>query len=305
MLKKLMNAGEQNVFDQIKPIADRYGAEIYRKVRIADVVDIDSLTKSLRSYALMAHFDFVATDSEQTPHFAVEFDGPGHRTQHDPKKDRICIDEDLGLFRVNLPVSRSQAGRLTFLGYIVHLWFLGQKFKKMQINGDVPSDEPFMISGFLKPNAKHIFDSEFDLLGPARANINSFFRTRNSPFAELAHMKISELLLRGVDGEFIAFTSYPVGTEKVYGRSAITIKVPSMGALGEVDFARIEMGQFCTALAIRDLADQLALFHSDSRHIARRRDEVLDEIRAVRQNGFKVMLSLFSGSDNELAKFAS
>jgi hypothetical protein len=39
MLTKLSNNGETEVFKQISPIADRYRSAIYRKVRVADIVE--------------------------------------------------------------------------------------------------------------------------------------------------------------------------------------------------------------------------------------------------------------------------
>jgi hypothetical protein len=39
MLKKLSTKGETEVFKQISPVADRYRSAIYRKMRVADVVD--------------------------------------------------------------------------------------------------------------------------------------------------------------------------------------------------------------------------------------------------------------------------
>jgi hypothetical protein len=68
MFKKLSNLGEQRVYGELKPAADRYGAEVYRKVRIANVIDIEQqLPFELGRYALMAHFDFVVTDGDHMP----------------------------------------------------------------------------------------------------------------------------------------------------------------------------------------------------------------------------------------------
>ena len=87
MLKKLSNKGEAEVFKQISPVADRYRSSIYRKVRVADVVDIKRLNaSSLRKYALMAHLDFVVADENEQPLFAVSLDGPGHSPSHDAEK---------------------------------------------------------------------------------------------------------------------------------------------------------------------------------------------------------------------------
>lgn len=304
MLKKLSNLSEQQVFEQIQPTADRYAAHVYRKVRIADVVDIKFLEAKYSSYALKAHYDFVISDREHTPHFAIEFDGPGHTSQHDIMKDSICRAANLGLFRVDLPSTRSKIGDVSLVSYLLHLWFLGMKFKEMQAQGEIPGDEPFMISGFLKPNARHIFDSEFDLLSPARSQINCFCRKVGEPFPELAHLSLSELLLRKSSGEFLAFASYALGGTKLYGRSAVSLKMPAIGRLEEVDFARVEMGQYCTAAAIYDLVDQLELLYSGSGHAVRRYDEVVEEIETARQQGFGFCLAFYGGTDDQLARLA-
>ncbi len=59
MFKRLSNLGEQRVYEELKPTADRYGAEVYHKVRVADVIDIDP--------------------------------------KHDAKKDELCRQVDLAL----------------------------------------------------------------------------------------------------------------------------------------------------------------------------------------------------------------
>ena len=101
------------------PIADRYQATVYRKVRIADVIDIKQLDPgSLRSYALAAHFDFVVVDKTEYPQFALEFDGSGHTPLHDHKKDKICCLADLALFRADLRSTRIKTAKLLFLEYL-------------------------------------------------------------------------------------------------------------------------------------------------------------------------------------------
>lgn len=58
MLKRLSNRGEAYVHELLVPAATRHDAEIYRKVRIADAVDIDGLaSRELGRFALMGHFD--------------------------------------------------------------------------------------------------------------------------------------------------------------------------------------------------------------------------------------------------------
>jgi hypothetical protein len=180
MLKKLSNFSEMQVFEQIEPVAKKYGATVYRKVRIADVVDIAKLRiYHLSSYALKAHFDFVIADEAEYPLFAVEFDGPGHSGEHDEHKNQICRQSSLALFRVDIRASHLATAKLTLLEYLVNLFFLALAFDKMQSEGTLAPDEPFMISGFLKPNARNIFDSEFDLLGIARGKLFSYCSKNN------------------------------------------------------------------------------------------------------------------------------
>jgi hypothetical protein len=88
------------------------------------------------------------------PQFAVEFDGPGHSTIHDAKKDELSRRDNLALFRVDLRSSQDRSGEMSFLGYLLHLWFLAP-FQEMQARGEIPADESFVTSGFLRPDAKN------------------------------------------------------------------------------------------------------------------------------------------------------
>lgn len=298
MLKKLSNVEEMRVYRQVEPTAIRYGASVYQKVRIADVVDIDKLTLgSMRSYALMAHYDFVVADEEQKPLFAVEFDGAGHSAEHDAKKDEICRRADLALFRVGIHASRLEAPQLTFLSYLVHLWFLAVEFRRLQEAGILADDEPFMISGFLRANAKNVFDSEFDLLGPAYGKFNNFCRKCEVPDGPMWHLRIAHVLLARDEDGFAAFSSFEVESEKLFGRCIIDLKLPHLGALGSVAFSRHEIGQFCTALAIDDLIEEMT-FYRNAGHIVRRRDEVVAEIVIMKERGFLPLLG--TGQDEDL-----
>jgi hypothetical protein len=113
MLKKLSNRSETKVYEQIVSEAFKYGASVYRKVRVADVIDIQRLpSRPLGTYALQAHFDFVVSDAEENPLFAVEYDGPGHDNKNDRHKDDICLQAGLALFRINLQSSRAETARM-------------------------------------------------------------------------------------------------------------------------------------------------------------------------------------------------
>ncbi len=302
MLKKLSTRGEVEVFKQISPIADRYQATVYRKVRIADVVDIKQLdTGSLGSYALAAHLDFVIAEKTEQPQFALEFDGPGHSPSHDHKKDRICCLAFLALFRVDLLSTRIETAQLRFLEYLMHLWFLGNQFKEMLATRILPADEAFMMSGFLRPDAKNIFDSEFNLLGQARGKLVRFCKKSNLPGGPCWHLLLTEALLVRDVGDYVAFCSFPVNAMRLYGRAVVGLKTPQLGALADLPFARHEIGQFCTALAIEDLVEEIKLHQSSAGHAVRMQHDVMSEINILNHQGYKTLLASYSRHD-ELAK---
>jgi hypothetical protein len=53
-------------------------------------------------------------------------------TTNDAKKDELCRLVDLALFRVDLRSSQARSDEMSFLSYVVHLWFLALTFKEMQ-----------------------------------------------------------------------------------------------------------------------------------------------------------------------------
>jgi hypothetical protein len=301
MLKRLSTSGEVEVFKQISPIADRYQATVYRKVRIADVIDIKQLSRgSLGSYALAAHFDFVVADKTEHPQFALEFDGSGHSPSHDYKKDQICRLADLALFRVDLRSTRIQTARLRFLEYLAHLWFLGNRFKEMLVTGTLPADEPFVMSGFLRPNAKNVFDSEFDLVGPSRSKLVRLCKKRNLPGGPLWHLLLAWALLAHDEGSYVSFCSFPLNHTTLFGRAVLGLKTPHLGALAAVPFARHELGQFCAALAIEDLVEEIKLQQSGAGNALRTQHDVLSEITTLKNRGYKTLQGGYSRHD-ELA----
>jgi hypothetical protein len=101
MLRKFRNRSEDEMQRQIRATIERHGAELHEKARIADLIDITKLDRrALGTYALQAHFDFVLIDESQKAVVAIEFDGPGHDSVNDAKKNSICHQADLPLIRV-------------------------------------------------------------------------------------------------------------------------------------------------------------------------------------------------------------
>lgn len=79
-MKRLLNVSEERVKTELEAVVSPHSFHVYVKMRVADVCPIkkSGISRALYSYALKAHFDFVVADKNQSPEFAVEFDGPSH-----------------------------------------------------------------------------------------------------------------------------------------------------------------------------------------------------------------------------------
>jgi hypothetical protein len=171
----------------------------------------------------------------------------------------------------------------------------------MQGAGELPPDEPFIISGFLKADAKHIFDSEFDLLGPARGKLNRYCKKNGVPGGPMWHLRVAEALLSHEAIGYAAYSTMPVGEAKLCGRAMIGLKIPCRGRLADVPFSRHEIGQFCTALATEDLVEEMTLLQSGAGHVLRQPDDVLQEVQSLRRVGYVTLLASH-GKDDDFAK---
>src|SRR5689334_2570483 len=148
-LKKILNLHEADTHTRLKETCEKYGASVYPKIRLADVLPIENsgITNDLYSYALQAHFDFVVTDDKHVPLFAVEFDGPSHETEEqvvrDKKKNKICEIFNFPLLRINAKYLDKKYRSLDLLSWFVETWFFRDAFFNAQEEGLVPEDEPF------------------------------------------------------------------------------------------------------------------------------------------------------------------
>jgi ssDNA-binding Zn-finger/Zn-ribbon topoisomerase 1 len=129
VLKRLLNYSEQITYGRLHEVCDRRGARVHAKVRLADVLPIESsgIPDELFGYALQAHFDFVVTNCDHFPLFAVEFDGPLHadtvQNRRDAQKDEVCRRFSLDLHRISsadLCRTERQLDRLTEM---IEDWF--------------------------------------------------------------------------------------------------------------------------------------------------------------------------------------
>jgi ssDNA-binding Zn-finger/Zn-ribbon topoisomerase 1 len=144
MLKKLLNRPERITYDRLREVCARHVAEVYAKVRLADVLPIEGsgLTQELYEFALQAHYDFVVTGRDQVPLFAIEFDGPQHghlpQAERDAKKDELSRRYWLPMLRVGAEDLRRTESQLDRLTELIERWFEGQtELASGSVNGPV------------------------------------------------------------------------------------------------------------------------------------------------------------------------
>jgi hypothetical protein len=100
-LKPIFNTGEARTFAIAEEVSKATGTRAFAKVRIADVITIQNsgIPDDFYKYALSGHFD-VLVYKEEIPYLAIEFDGSGHSTKNDEKKERLCNLFELPMVRV-------------------------------------------------------------------------------------------------------------------------------------------------------------------------------------------------------------
>ncbi|MFN2421640.1 MAG: DUF2726 domain-containing protein [Gemmatimonadota bacterium] len=147
--KKVINFREAVTRKILTAAAERHGAQVLSKVRLADVLQIDhsGLEGDLYSFALKAHFDCVVADENWMPLFAVEFDGPHHELDerarnNDKKKNKICEQLEFPLARVRDEHIFQKARGIDYLTWLTELYFAFQALIDAQDAGSIPPDDP-------------------------------------------------------------------------------------------------------------------------------------------------------------------
>jgi hypothetical protein len=163
----LDNAYEAETDRILTGVATKYGARVFAKARIADVLNISSsgISNDEYNYALKAHFDFTVADQDSCAQFAVEFDGRRHAVdpsaiRRDTLKDAICKRIGFPLLRIGED-SFKRIGRFVLLGWLAKVWFLEDGFNKAQEQGQIPFDKVFdyaAIAGFGYRHERQIID---------------------------------------------------------------------------------------------------------------------------------------------------
>ena len=157
---RLLNQYEEIAHGEIKTAADRWGLSVYPKVRVADVVALDSLgiTGELKRYGLQSHFDFVVCCNQWEPAYAVEFDGLYHSTavqkERDGKKDQLCALAQFSILRINSNYLTQTFGPMSLLSWIMDVHELAIGFDEQQAAGAIPFDADFDPFFLMSANPK-------------------------------------------------------------------------------------------------------------------------------------------------------
>jgi hypothetical protein len=148
-VRRLLNKYEEVTYSKLKKICDENDAHVFAKVRVADAIPITNsgIPDKEFSFALKSHFDFLMTDNNYNPIFAVEFDGPYHsnkvQKRRDVMKNELCDRFRLPLLRINANYLNREYRGFDLLTYFVEVWFLNVAFEEAQENGQIPWDEGF------------------------------------------------------------------------------------------------------------------------------------------------------------------
>lgn len=129
MLKVLCNFSERLTYSRLVEVCEPRSAIVFAKVRLADVLPINEpgLTATLFQFALQSHYDFVVTDMNQRPLFAVEFDGAQHadalQVERDARKNELSEKFGLHLLRIKGADLYRDEQLLDRLTWYVERWF--------------------------------------------------------------------------------------------------------------------------------------------------------------------------------------
>jgi hypothetical protein len=148
-LKRLLNMAEEATHASLKKTCERHEAHVYSKVRVADVLPIEhsGIAREHYDYALRAHFDFVVSDIDHVPLFAVEFDGPSHDDEdqkaRDAKKDWLVQRFELPMLRITARYLGERYRNIDLLTWFVEAWFAKQWFDTEQAANRISYEEVF------------------------------------------------------------------------------------------------------------------------------------------------------------------
>ena len=175
---------------------------------------------------------------------------------------------------------------MTLMRYLVELVFHARVFQQMKDDGHLDPSEPFMLSGFIKDDAKTIFDSEFDFVANANGKLTLALRQNGLADDKLPHFSISRLVVRSKDDDLRAFVSINSSKGPIMGNASVRISLPSAGFLAEIGSIPMEIAQFADGMACDDLYENIRLVGTGVGHVVRSAEERLAEIMSLGRQGY-------------------
>ena len=250
--KRILNLAEKETAEELEPVVDEHDCLVYKKVRVADVLDIQhsGLSNEEYGYAFKAHFDFVIARRQDTQAlFAVEYDGPLHSSerevQHrDRLKDGICDKLGLPLLRVDSEFVYQEVGRFRLLPLFIEVWFLGEAFYEQQAEGRIPTDEDFDPYSVIDVAGRRII-RKYD---PAQQSRDQLHRYHEQGITRT----LNPVLLRGQDPS----GKYAVCLAVSYVRDG---PLSATGCFRTVNFGYFLPGDIAEDIATIDLARKIPL----------------------------------------------
>ena len=142
-VKRISNTSERITYNELKKGLMGTDNVIFGKLPIRDVIDngiYSKLRQSDKKLFNTSHFDFVITDNNHNPLFAVEFDGPHHEIykntiKRDIRKNRICQIAEFPLIRIT-DVELEQYDSISILHFMIYR-FVKWKEEYQRINDDI------------------------------------------------------------------------------------------------------------------------------------------------------------------------
>ena len=181
MLKRLLNLAESVTDARLREICAEFDANVNPKIRVADVFEIEAsgIADQLYSFALKSHFDFVITGPDHIPIFAVEFDGPGHRSadakRRDQLKNELCDHFEFQLLRINQKYFSPTFSNWDLLGWFCTVWFVKRGWDDDVLEGKIPYEDsifdPMFVSVVTKSGTRGL-----ELERHARSEFGRLFR---------------------------------------------------------------------------------------------------------------------------------
>jgi len=148
-VKQVLNISEKSLEIKLNKALIGSNRRVFPSVALGNVLDIKrtELQKAEFDLALKTSFDFIITDSDTTPLFAIEFDGPVHqrgiKQQIDRTKNSICEKYGFPILRIDHDLLNAQIENVDLVEWLVELHFIYDEFCKKQERGEIPADEPF------------------------------------------------------------------------------------------------------------------------------------------------------------------